>query len=172
MNKQNSFQRGDVYLAEFDHAVGSEILGPHPIVLLQNNVGNYHGPTVIGAAITSQIKKPFMPTHILLKIGPCAGSMVMTEQIHTIDKTRLMKYVCTLDANEMKEIDKAVIQSLGLTAREPTLLCLCPRCLRDFRAIPGHSAKRANPFQVITESCTYCGNRQGYDYWVTEQEQS
>ena len=168
-HKANAIERGDIFFAEFDKSTGSELLGTHPVVIVQNNKGNFYSPTVIGAAVSSQVKKDYLPTHIILKSGPCAGSMVMTEQLYTLDKRRLQKYIGTLDQNSMESIDKALLRSLGLWGKEPTLLCLCKKCLQNFRSVPGHSAWPANPYQVITEPCTYCESRQGYDYWVTDQ---
>ena len=168
-NTQHKLKRGDLFFAEFDNAIGSELSGPHPVVIVQNNKGNYHSPTVIGAAISSQIKKEHLPTHIILKTGPCAGSMVMTEQLHTLDKHRLLKYIGTLDQASMEAIDTAILKSLGLWGKEPELLCLCGKCVQNFRAVPGQSAWIANPYQVITEPCCYCGCRNGYDYWVTQR---
>lgn len=167
-HKANAIERGDIFFAEFDKSTGSELLGTHPVVVVQNNKGNYHSPTVIGAAVSSQIKKDYLPTHIILKSGPCAGSMVMTEQLYTLDKRRLQKYIGTLSQHSMDAIDKALLNSLGLMGKEPTLLSLCSKCLQDFRKVPGHQAKIANPYQVITEPCCYCGVRNGYDYWITK----
>ena len=82
----NAIERGDIFFAEFDKSTGSELLGTHPVVIVQNNKGNFYSPTVIGAAVSSQVKKDYLPTHIILKSGPCAGSMVMTEQLYTLDK--------------------------------------------------------------------------------------
>ena len=164
---KHKLKRGDLFFAEFDHAVGSELSGPHPVVIVQNNKGNYYGPTVIGAAISSQIKKEYLKTHVILKTGPCAGSMVMAEQLHTLDKRRLLKYIGTLDQASMKAVDEAVLKSLGLWGKQPQLLCLCGKCVQIFRAVPGQTAQVANPYQVITEPCTYCGSRNGYDYWIS-----
>ena len=166
--KQTYVKRGDLYYADFNNSVGSEISGVHPVVILQNNKGNYHSPTVIVAVISSQIKKEYLPTHVLLKTGPCSKSMVQTEQLYTIDKSRLLKHIGTLDEASLKTVEKAVLKSLGLMGKEPILLSLCPKCLRDFRSVPGHSAWLADPLQVIAGTCCYCGAPKSFDYWVSE----
>lgn len=167
---KEDYCRGDIWLARLSQACGSEMDGTRPFVILQNNVGNYHGPTVIGTPLTTQIKKTHLPTHVILQSGPCAGSMAVLEQIITIDKERLVHRMGALDTKDMTAINKAAISSLGLTVNEPSLFCLCSRCVSDFRSVPGHTAKRANPYQIITEECTYCGSRNGYDYFVTESD--
>lgn len=167
---KKDYCRGDIWLARLPEATGSEMDGTRPFLILQNNVGNYHGPTLIGTPLTTQIKKTHLPTHVILQNGPCAGSMAVLEQILTIDKERLIHRMGALDTKDMTAINKAAISSLGLTVHEPSLLCLCSRCVGDFRSVPGQTAKRADPYQVITEECTYCGSRLGYDYFVTEND--
>lgn len=72
---KEDYCRGDIWLARLSQASGSEMDGTRPFVILQNNVGNYHGPTVIGTPLTTQIKKTHLPTHVILQSGPCAGSI-------------------------------------------------------------------------------------------------
>ena len=111
----NVILRGDIYYADLNHTVGSEQGGMRPLVILQNNVGNRHSPTVIAAAITASPKKP-LPTHA--SIGHACGQMkesfVLLEQIRTIDRSRLREYVGRLDEQKMKKIDKALAISVGL----------------------------------------------------------
>lgn len=109
-------KRGEVYYADLSPVVGSEQGGVRPIVVLQNNVGNKYSPTVIVAAITSQLSKAKIPTHIEL---PAASyflpkdSVVLLEQIRTIDKTRLKEKITFLDGAKMEEINRAILISLG-----------------------------------------------------------
>ena len=160
--------RGEVYFASFSHTTGAEILGAHPIVIVQNNIGNYYSSTVIGVVLTSSNKKETMPTHVILDEpgSPCNGSMAMAEQIFTIDKQRLKGYVGRISEYSMKRIDEAVRVSLSLNRNEPTMMCLCPRCVRGFGALPHHSVRRVDWKQQTTDLCTYCGTGNGYDYWV------
>lgn len=111
----NTILRGDIYYADLNPTVGSEQGGVRPLVILQNNVGNRHSPTVIAAAITAKPKKP-LPTHA--SIGHACGclkeSFVLLEQIRTIDRSRLREYVGRLDEQEMQKIDEALAISVGL----------------------------------------------------------
>ncbi len=108
--------RGDIYFADLSPVVGSEQGGLRPILVIQNNIGNKYSPTIIVAAITSQLSKAKIPTHVELKSSTYnlpKDSVVLLEQIRTIDKKRLNEKVCTLDYKKMKEVDKAILISLG-----------------------------------------------------------
>ncbi|MDD2227335.1 MAG: type II toxin-antitoxin system PemK/MazF family toxin [Clostridia bacterium] len=112
----DEIKRGEIYYADLSPVVGSEQGGVRPIVVLQNNVGNKYSPTVIVAAITSQINKARIPTHIELSSENYSlpkDSVVLLEQIRTIDKTRLKQKVSMLDIGKMKEINRAILISLG-----------------------------------------------------------
>ena len=121
--KQSIF-RGDVYFASFSYSTGDEIRGTHPVVIVQNDIGNQFGSTVIGVVLTSRKKKEAMPTHVILEEPgtPCDGAMAMAEQIFTIDKQRLQGFVCHLHELSMTRVDEAVRQSLALNNKEPTLV--------------------------------------------------
>ena len=110
-------QRGDIYYADLRRVVGSEQGGVRPVLIIQNDVGNKHSPTVICAAITSQMHKAKLPTHVELKCKEYAlakDSVVLLEQLRTIDKKRLKDKVCHLDNNILLKIDKALEISLEL----------------------------------------------------------
>ena len=109
-------QRGDVY-ADLRPGVGSEQGGVRPVLIIQNNIGNRHSPTVICAAITSQMHKAKLPTHVELncdKYDLAKDSVVLLEQLRTIDKKRLKDKVCHLDNQILVKIDKALEISLEL----------------------------------------------------------
>jgi mRNA interferase MazF len=108
--------RGDLYYADLSPVIGSEQGGIRPVLIIQNNTGNKYSPTIVVAAITSQIcKKTSMPTHIPINAENLAkNSVVLLEQIRTIDKSRLTQFICNLDEKYMKEIDKALAISVGL----------------------------------------------------------
>ncbi|MBE5887498.1 MAG: type II toxin-antitoxin system PemK/MazF family toxin [Lachnospiraceae bacterium] len=109
--------RGDIYYADLRPVIGSEQGGIRPVLIVQNDVGNRHSPTVICAAITSQIHKAKLPTHVELdseKYDLAKDSVVLLEQLRTIDKKRLKDKVCHLDSQMLKEIDKALGISLEL----------------------------------------------------------
>lgn len=110
-------KRGDIYYADLSPVVGSEQGGVRPVLILQNDVGNRHSPTIICAAITSQMNKAKLPTHIELKSSNyllAKDSVVLLEQIRTIDKRRLKEKLGHLDSEIMKKVDKALVVSLGL----------------------------------------------------------
>ena len=110
-------KRGDIYYADLSPVVGSEQGGIRPVLVLQNDIGNKYSPTVIVAAITSQINKSKLPTHLAInayKFGIAKDSVILLEQLRTIDKKRLREKVCHIDAENMKKIDYALKISLGL----------------------------------------------------------
>ena len=112
-------KRGEVYLADLDPIVGSEQGGVRPVVVIQNDIGNKFSTTTI-AAITTKDKRSEMPTHIHLysTIEPLRDSVVLLEQIRTIDKLRLIKYIGKLSDSVMKQIDEAYLISIGVTKRK------------------------------------------------------
>ena len=110
-------KRGDIYYADLSPVVGSEQGGIRPVLIVQNDVGNKYSPTVIAAAITSQKEKNKLPTHITLESEGCGlskESVVLLEQIRTIDKRRLKERMGQLDDGSMERVDKALSISFGL----------------------------------------------------------
>ena len=108
-------KRGDMFYADLSPVIGSEQGGIRPVVIIQNDIGNKHSPTVIAAAITSQIGKTRLPTHIQIdskNSGLKADSVVLAEQIRTIDKSRLKEKIGHI--NNMNEINNALGVSFGL----------------------------------------------------------
>ncbi len=110
-------RRGDVFYADLRPVVGSEQGGIRPVLIIQNDVGNKHSPTIICAAITSKMNKAKLPTHIELsatKYDMVKDSVILLEQLRTIDKTRLKDKVCHLDDEIMRKVDRALCISLEL----------------------------------------------------------
>ncbi|HCA28800.1 MAG TPA: PemK family transcriptional regulator [Ruminococcaceae bacterium] len=114
-NKKN-IRRGDIFYADLSPVVGSEQGGIRPVLILQNNVGNRHSPTVIVCAITGKTEKNNIPTHVCIgTAGGCSKeSFALLEQIRTIDRIRLREKVGTLSGHEMKQINQALSISVGL----------------------------------------------------------
>ncbi len=113
----SSIKRGDIYYADLSPVVGSEQGGMRPVLIVQNDTGNKYSPTVIAAAITSQTGKAKLPTHIELEAksyGLTKDSVVLLEQIRTIDKTRLKERMGKLDDKLMNRVDNAIAVSFGL----------------------------------------------------------
>ena len=110
-------RRGDIYYADLRPVIGSEQGGIRPVLIVQNDVGNKHSPTIICAAITSRMNKAKLPTHIELsteKYDMYKDSVVLLEQLRTIDKKRLKDKVCHLDAQIMQKVNRALMISLEL----------------------------------------------------------
>ena len=110
-------RRGDIFYADLSPVVGSEQGGIRPVLIIQNNVGNRHSPTVICAAVTSKMNKAKLPTHIEISTRDydiVKNSVILLEQIRTIDKQRLKEYVCHIDGGMMRKVDQAIRISLEL----------------------------------------------------------
>ena len=109
--KELNIRRGDIFYADLSPVVGSEQGGIRPVLIIQNNVGNRHSPTVICAAITSKMNKAKLPTHIEISASSykiVKNSVILLEQIRTIDKQRLKEFVCHIDQDMMKNEDQAI----------------------------------------------------------------
>jgi mRNA interferase MazF len=112
-------KRGDIFYADLSPVIGSEQGGIRPVLIVQNDVGNKFSPTVIAAAITSQRFKTSLPTHIQVNADGCGlakDSIVLLEQVRTIDKRRLKEKMGNLNENEMNRNDKALSVSLGIVS--------------------------------------------------------
>ncbi|MER1986333.1 MAG: type II toxin-antitoxin system PemK/MazF family toxin [Solibacillus sp.] len=110
-------KRGDVFFADLSPVVGSEQGGTRPVLIIQNDIGNRFSPTVIVAAITAQIQKAKLPTHVEIdskKYGFERDSVILLEQLRTIDKSRLTDRITQLDAELMRKVDVALEISVGL----------------------------------------------------------
>ena len=113
----NQIKRGDIYYADLSPVVGSEQGGIRPVLIIQNDVGNRHSPTVIAAAITSQLNKTRLPTHIEVNAsdyGLTKNSIVLLEQVRTLDKRRLKEKMGHLDTGSMNRVNQALSVSFGL----------------------------------------------------------
>lgn len=110
-------RRGDIYYADLRPVIGSEQGGVRPVLVIQNDIGNKHSPTVICAAITSKMNKAKLPTHVELNTRRCAmvrDSVILLEQLRTIDKQRLKEKICHIDGVLLQEVDRALKVSLEL----------------------------------------------------------
>ena len=109
-------KRGDIFYADLSPVVGSEQGGVRPVLVVQNDIGNKYSPTVIIAAITSQMSKVKLPTHVEVsaEFGLPKNSVVLLEQIRTIDKKRLREKVGFTDEFFMKKVDEALLKSVGV----------------------------------------------------------
>jgi mRNA interferase MazF len=115
--KKVIIKRGDIFYADLRPVIGSEQGGIRPVLIIQNDVGNKHSPTVICAAITSKMNKAKLPTHVEIdskKYAIVKDSVILLEQLRTIDKKRLKDKVCHLDNEILEKVDKALLISLEL----------------------------------------------------------
>ena len=115
-----NIKRGDIYYADLSPVIGSEQGGLRPVLIIQNDVGNKYSPTVIAAAITSKLDKSHLPTHIDIfadKAGLAKNSVVLLEQVRTLDKKRLKEKMGHLDDGVMTQVNNAIAVSFGLSAQ-------------------------------------------------------
>ncbi|MBQ7398016.1 MAG: type II toxin-antitoxin system PemK/MazF family toxin [Clostridia bacterium] len=118
-----SVKRGDIYYADLSPVVGSEQGGLRPVLIIQNDVGNRYSPTVIAAAITSRLSKTRLPTHIDVyadRVGLVKDSVILLEQVRTLDKRRLKEKMGHLDESIMAEVNRAIAVSVGLGDWRPS----------------------------------------------------
>lgn len=116
-----TYLRGEIYLADLGKGIGSEQEGYRPVVIIQNNIGNQYSPTVIVAAVSGKVTaKSKLPTHYLVGAGNGleVPSIVLLEQLRTIDKQRLQRYIGILSSEQMTEVDRALRISLGLDQKK------------------------------------------------------
>lgn len=160
--------RGDVYYADLEPVVGSEQGGSRPVLVIQNNTGNRFSPTVIVAAITSKAK-PKIPTHLRIRSIPELGhkSVVLLEQLRTIDKRRLSRYVGNIGHAAMHLVDSALAVSLDVRRdrKAPNIMTLCHTCKRQYENIGYNVEIISNPNDP-KETCDYCNHRSGFDYEI------
>ena len=112
-----TIKRGEIYYADLSPVVGSEQGGIRPVLIIQNDIGNRYSPTVIAAAITSRMSKAKLPTHIDIyadEVGLSKDSVILLEQIRTLDKRRLRDHMGRVDETVMKRVDNAIAVSFGL----------------------------------------------------------
>lgn len=136
---------------------------------IQNNVGNKHSPTVIIASITSKTGvKAKLPTHYYIDAedGLELPSIVLLEQLRTVDKRRLGNFIGHLSEKHICGINHALAVSIGLIESVPKklILCLCSTCADNFYGTGAYYLRRIDPLQVAKDTCTYCNQRKGYDY--------
>lgn len=114
-------KKGDIYYADLTPVIGSEQGGVRPVLIIQNNVGNRHSPTVIAAAITSRKHKHPLPTHVPLtgEHGLQKDSLVLLEQVRTIDRSRLREYIGRMEPDGLQAVDRALAVSFGMEQEIP-----------------------------------------------------
>lgn len=170
-------KRGDIYYADLSPVVGSEQGGARPVLIISNDIGNKHSPTVIVASISGKISsKAKLPTHYYIgaENGLEHPSVILLEQIRTIDKHRLKNYIGQLDKKHLDGLNHALAVSIDIIDWIPNALtmCLCPICARNFTDTGNYNLQRANPVQKEKGTCIFCNHHTGYDYMVTTRKQA
>ena len=174
--KTQTVKRFEIYLYDFGSMPGSIQNGIRPALIIQDNRFNENSPTTIVAAITSVIKKERLPSHIFLgqEFGLSKPSMVMLEQLRTVNQNELLEYVGAIsDPYLTKILARGIKKTLGMwdyTPRDKTAIrCLCPQCAESYRNTRNFIIRRLDPFQKAKDACDRC-NRPGWDYVVLDRK--
>lgn len=174
--KTQTVKRFEIYLYDFGAMPGSIQNGIRPALIIQDNRFNENSPTTIVAAITSVIKKERLPSHIFLgqEFGLSKPSMVMLEQMRTVNQDELREYVGAIsDPYLTKIIGRGIKKTLGMwdyAPRDKTAIrCLCPQCAESYRNTRSFIIRRLDPFQKAKDACDRC-NRPGWDYVVVDRK--
>ena len=167
---KHKYLRGEIYIVDFDPVQGSEQGGIRPALIIQNNIGNQHAPTLIVAPITSS-KKPQLPVHLPISGVKSLkkGSTVLLEQIRVVDKTRIGQYLGSVGYIAMKLVDAAIAVSLDVRhpSKESMVMTLCYTCKQYFED-GGFNVRAISKPRDPKETCDYCNYRQGFNYEVEE----
>ena len=169
--KDKRIKRGDIYYAELNPVVGSEQGDLRPVLVVQNNAGNSFSPTIIIVPITRKLLKTSLPTHVVIpkSCGLEAESLALVEQIRTIDRSRFSDYIGQIGSKEQDKINDALEICVALDKKrrsksEQLVLCLCPRCERDFRNSGYALVKKG--WQEEKEKCDFCEIRKGLVFGI------
>lgn len=176
--KEKMICRGDLFYYDFGDNSGSVQSGERPVLVIQADDYNQNAPTIIVAAVTSVIKKKYLPSHIILgeEFGLKKPSMVLLEQIRTVNREDLREYIGTVDDDKLfRQINATLKKTFGLWVYKPegkeNIRCLCPKCLNDYIHNPDYIVRRLDPFAKRKDRCDKC-DRDGWDYVVTDRYSS
>lgn len=176
--KTRKIRWGDIYYCDLGKMKGSVQCGKIPVIVIQTNKLNATSPTVTVAVITSVVKKVDMDTHIVIgkECGLKETSMIMLEQLRTIDKTeQLLEYVGSVtDRDKITEIRRGLKFAFGIPMkpkekRTGIVYSLCSHCRQEYMSVPENIIKRVDPFQTEKELCDKCQVGYGYDYLIMKR---
>ena len=175
LKENQKVKRGEIYLHDFGSNEGSIQNGVRPVLVVQCDEGNQASTTTVVAALTSVIKKRYLPSHIILgdKYGLKEPSMVMLEQLKTVNQTELTEYIGFVDSEYLlRKINFGLKKALGLWIDKPQkqkgdIRCLCSKCLDDYKSNPGYIVRRLDPFAKEKRKCDKCLNM--YDYLIYDK---
>ena len=172
-------KRREIYLHDFGNNAGSIQNGVRPVLVIQCDEGNQASTTTVVAALTSVIKKRYLPSHIILgdKFGLKEPSMVMLEQLKTVNQSELVEYIGFVD-NEylLRKVNHGLKKALGLWVDKPQkhkgdIRCLCSACLQAYKKTQNYIVRRLDPLASKREKCDKCDNM-GWDYIIYERRTS
>ena len=169
--EKRKIKRGDIFYADLNPVVGSEQGNIRPCLVVQNDVGNMYSPTIIITPITRNLHKNPLPTHVLIPkfSGLDTDSLVLAEQIRTIDRSRLSNYIGHISRDIQSDVDKALAVCIGLERKRPPkgemlVLTLCPRCEADFRNSDYLLVKKG--WQETKHDCDFCKTAKGLTFGI------
>ena len=173
--KKPKVKRGDLYYADLNPVVGSEQGDSRPVLVVQNDIGNNHSPTVIVAPLTRNLRKNPLPTHVLIpkSCGLDTASLVLAEQIRTIDCSRLSTYIGHISSEIQPAIDNALAVCVGIEKHrakkgEMLVLSLCSHCESDFRNSGYLLVKKG--WQEVRTDCDFCKTTKGLSFGIFNLE--
>ena len=169
--QSRQIKRGDIYYADLNPVVGSEQGDCRPVLVVQNDVGNVHSPTVVVTPLTRNLRKNPLPTHVVIprSCGLDRDSLVLAEQIRTIDRSRLSNYIGRIGGDIQPAVDTALAICVGLEKRRPPrgemlILSLCPQCEADFINSGYLLVKRG--WQDVEANCDFCNAAKGGTFGI------
>lgn len=176
LKENQKVKHGEIYLHDFGSNEGSIQNGVRPVLVVQCDEGNQASTTTVVAALTSVIKKRYLPSHIVLgdEFGLKEPSMVMLEQLKTVNQTELTEYIGFVDSDYLlRKINIGLKKALDLWVDNPQkqkgdIRCLCSKCLDDYKSNPGYIVRRLDPFTKEKRKCDKCLNM-GYDYLIYDK---
>ena len=176
-NRNNQkVKRGEIYFYDFGQNEGSIQNGERPVLVVQCDEGNKASPTTVIAAITTAVKKRYLPSHVFLEaeFGLKKPSMVMLEQLKTVNQSDLKDYIGFVDSPYLiRLINNGLKKALGMWNYKPKrtadIRCLCSNCLNDYKSNPDYIVRRLDPFAKNKERCDKCLDY-GYEYIVQERK--
>ena len=169
------YYRGELYYADLGKGIGSEQEGYRPVVIIQNNVGNKYSPTVIIAPVTTDHEaKAKLPTHchIGAESGLDAPSVILLEQLRTIDKKRLGHLIGRLNRKNLRQLNHALAISIQLAEQKANRIsiCLCSTCAKKFSGIGAFSLQKKSRRQKAKELCSACTINPGVEYDMIQRK--
>lgn len=172
---ETKIRKGDIFMCDLGENIGSIQNGYRPVLVLQADNYNAKSPTVVVAPITTSIKKTYIPSHIVIgeESGLDAPSMVLLEQIVSVDKEHLKKYIGYIgNSNTNRKIHNVLKQLFGYwdysRDNSADVRCLCPKCLNDYISNPNFTVRRLDPLTAVRDKCDKC-NGTGYDYVIYDK---